>query len=227
MDNNEIEFCTNIVSELVKLPCAQPFMNPIPTDEDETAGYYVKIKKPMHLNKIQEKLLTNSYKNFKEWEKDVNLIFTNTERFFGKDHARTYMAKELKKHFDKLMYADDFPERPRDWLAEVNEINQRVDKIMKKTPVEINKYWKHEITLKPLPEMKNDQIRNLIKASQLLTQKEDARAMFTLINQLNPEIKAHSEDVTLDIDVLSNKTHWALKWYIQKRLEEDGVAYPK
>ena len=98
---------------------------------------------------------------------------------------------------------------------------------MKKTPVEINKYWKHEITLKPLPEMKNDQIRNLIKASQLLTQKEDARAMFTLINQLNPEIKAHSEDVTLDIDVLSNKTHWALKWYIQKRLEEDGVAYPK
>ena len=225
MDNYETEYCTNLLDQLVKLPCAQPFMKPIPTDDEETAGYYVKIKKPMHLSKIQEKLLTQQYKNFNEWERDMNLIFTNTERFFGKENPRTYLAKELKKHFEKLM-DDEYPVKPRDWIAEINDIQQQIEKIVKTTPIDISKYWKHEIKLKALPEMKNDQIRKLIKASQLLTDKEDARAMFTLINQLNPEIKAHSEDVTLDIDTLSNKTHWALEWYLRKRLEEDGIDYP-
>ena len=225
MDQYETEYCTDIIDKLVKLPCAQPFMNPIPTDDEEFSGYYVKIKKPMDISKIKEKLLTNSYKNFNEFEKDMNLIFTNTERFFGKDNPRTAISKELKKHFDKLL-DEGYPDTPRDWFSEVTVIQDKINQIIKSTPEDISRYWKHEITLKPLPQMSNSDMRDMIKASQLLTDKEDARAMFALISQLNPEIKAHSEDVTLDIDTLTNKTRWALQWYMKKRLYEDGVDYP-
>lgn len=225
MDPEDVEFCNGVVDELLKRPCAKPFIKPIPTDDEDYSGYYVKIKKPMYFSKVQEKLLTGSYKSINEWEKDINSIFTNTDRFFGKDSCMSYMANEVRKHFDKLMN-EGIPDKPRDWVAEVNELQRKIDEVIKSTPPELSKFWKHEIKIKALPQMKNDEIRDLVNASKLLTGKEDARAMFSLIHQMNPEINAFSEDVTLDLDTLSNKTHYALQWYIQKRLDEDGVQYP-
>lgn len=225
MDQEEVAYIQGIMDELIKRPCAKLFMQPMSPDDEDAPNYYIKIRRPMDLGTIQGKILTNDYKSFAEWEKDLNLIWTNAERFYGKNHHISCMANILKEHYNK--YLDrELPGTMREWISEVSKLQQKLDTIVKKAPQELAKNWKREIKLKPLPAMKVSQIRNLVNASALLTDKEDARAMFGIIHNLNPEIQAFSEDVTLDLDSLSTKTHYMLQWYIAKRLEEDGLQYP-
>ncbi|EAX91563.1 Bromodomain containing protein [Trichomonas vaginalis G3] len=225
MEQEDLNYVQGIMDDLIKRPCAQPFMQPMSPDDEDAPNYYIKIRRPMDLGTIQGKILTNKYKSFSDWEKDLNLIWTNAERFYGKNHNITCMGQELKKYYNKIL-DKELPQTMREWVTEVANLQKKLDSIVKQAPQELSKYWKKEIKLKPLPPMKINQIRSLVSASALLSEKEDARAMFGIINNLNPEVQAFSEDVTLDLDSLSTKTHWMLRWYIERRLEEDGLRYP-
>lgn len=51
---------------------------------------------------IKDKLTHGEYENAEDFASDVNLIWSNCERYNGETHDITLMAKALKKQFDKF-----------------------------------------------------------------------------------------------------------------------------
>lgn len=226
MEAEDQEYALGIMEELMKKPASLPFVKPVDADDEDAANYYVKIRRPMDLGTIQGKLLTNEYRNLAEWEKDISLIWSNAERFYGKNDLTTAMAYEFRNHFEKIT-ADPIPDNTKAWFNEVTNLQKKLDDIISRAPTNLSKYWKKEIKIKALPKMSIREVKNLVTASAKLTDQSDARSMFSIISDLNPNVTAYSENVQLDLDTVTPKTHWALEWYIRRRFEEEGLEYPK
>lgn len=224
MNKGQYEQVVNIMQSVMKEPYALPFLNPIDTDDPESHKILKKIDQPMDLTTINNKLTNNKYKSIKKWKSDMDLIYQNTLAVYGKENYITSLAEALKDEYEKLM--NESSEDPiKDWLNETGNTSQKIVYLMSNKPQEFLDYWKHQFGDLTFPKMNKSDIAKIIEKSQRFTSERDAQAMFSIIHGFNPTIKAYSESVQLDLQNVSNRTHWALEWFLRKKCEDSKIGY--
>ena len=67
--------------------------------------YYIFIKNPINLVKIDERISSNYYKTMKKFRSDVNLMFENCKSYNESDSLLHQDACKLQKIFNKVRYS--------------------------------------------------------------------------------------------------------------------------
>ncbi|EFA00137.2 uncharacterized protein dikar [Tribolium castaneum] len=78
---------------------AWPFADPV--DEDYAPNYYTVIRKPMDLQRMEERLDAGYYKNFAKFRDDFQLIVDNCRLYNGVENEYTEMVDNLLKVFER------------------------------------------------------------------------------------------------------------------------------
>ena len=85
------------LEELRKERCATWFLVPVQPSKERISGYSKKVKHPMDLDTITNKLSENKYASFRDILDDINLIFANTQVFNGPRHSVTKDAWKMRE----------------------------------------------------------------------------------------------------------------------------------
>ncbi|XP_057336025.1 bromodomain-containing protein 2-like [Microplitis mediator] len=99
--------CRKILKKLYRKRYSEyawPFYKPLNPEHWGFNDYSNKIKKPMDLFTIKQKLDSGTYANTREFAEDVRLIFTNCYRYNCRKHGLVSMAQRLQ-HVFEIMYA--------------------------------------------------------------------------------------------------------------------------
>lgn len=95
---DEFLACESITRKLFDHPMAELFRYPVDTDDYPT--YRQIVKYPMDLSTVLDKLGRRKYRSVNEWQKDIELIWSNC-KLFNKDSFKTY-TDELQRYFHKM-----------------------------------------------------------------------------------------------------------------------------
>ncbi|KMZ78054.1 bromodomain protein [Plasmodium vivax India VII] len=96
-------WCFKILHKLKKKEICCWFLKPVNPELDGIPNYFNVIKNPMDFETIENKLLTNKYKNPFEWQQDVRQIFFNAFTYHKVKNCVWNDAYKLAKEFDKLV----------------------------------------------------------------------------------------------------------------------------
>ena len=225
MQKSEISYCIKILEKLIEKPCSKLFVNPIDDKEEGCELYYKRIKSPIFLSTIQEKLLTNEYSSINDIKHDISIIIKNTERFFGKNNFQSSLAHEMEKQFLRLIEKEEFNDQ-KVWIAKINELQEKVEKVIQSAPPIVKSQCKTISSVPALPAMRADEIENLMKMTEQLTEKKDVHKMLQIVLDLHPEIQITSKEMEIDINLLDKGTLWMLQDYVEKRFKELGIEWP-
>lgn len=104
LSKSEKDECLKITEKLLSWPICAPFVlmdNPEPVD---SPLFYQKIReKPLSLYEIKVKLTINIYNTVKEWEDDVNSIWSKAESYYGRTNTTYALATEASNWFHETM----------------------------------------------------------------------------------------------------------------------------
>lgn len=225
MNESELEYALDVMDLIMKKPEAAPFLDPIDDEESYAQEYMNKIKKPVFLHSIKEKLQCDKYSSIDKWKYEMNLIWRNTEQFYGSDSYMAKLANELKSSFKDII--DNAQKMTTTQSANMfGSLQYKLDSLVKKSPEKIQRFCESQAKIDNKPDMTREEIKTLIKASKMLSNARDARAIYGIIHAFNPNIFAISENVIINLFDVSARTQHVLYWYIKKRFEEEGLEYP-
>ena len=113
MDGNEKQKILFITERMTQYHIAKLFCIPIDDKMENYEDYIQKIKEPMDLITIKERINTNYYKSFDDWLKDMNLVFDNAIKYYGRRNTLTYFAEQMRIWFSQLL--EEYPPTPSKW----------------------------------------------------------------------------------------------------------------
>jgi hypothetical protein len=93
--------CYDLVAELMALPEAPPFNQPVNPEALGIPNYFQIITHPMDLRTVKEKVKRNRYVSMREFTDDVRLIWRNATRFNSADTPVHQMAIALSNYFEQ------------------------------------------------------------------------------------------------------------------------------
>ena len=227
MDEDLQRWCLDVMERVMKRPCAALFLHPVDEHEEGMSSYYIRIRNPMDLGQIQAKLLTSEYQDTDDWRDDMKLIWTNAERFHGKDSYVSALASELRATFLKILDEEPREITMKSWLADFKKKTQKLEKIIANAPDDVVKYRPTCIQLPSVPKMESKRIQRLVDTSQELTSKEDAREMLKIVMKYEPNVQVMSKDVQMDVDSLRPITMHSLEQYVRNRYEDLEKTFPE
>lgn len=91
----QLQRCKRITERMYDLPISLYFRDPVDPIRDGVPDYHERIRNPMDLTTILDKLEKNRYTSVEKWWEDVQLIATNAKLYHGEARSITIMAKEL------------------------------------------------------------------------------------------------------------------------------------
>ncbi|KAK7429032.1 transcription initiation at TATA-containing promoter protein [Neonectria magnoliae] len=117
----ELQFSKEVLSEMMhpkNKHINSWFMEAVDAEGLGIPHYYSYIKKPMDLGKVQRMLAAGDITSFKEFDKNIRLVFSNCYAFNGavdQGNAVSYVAKQLEDFYNAQMKRKD------SWLAKYAE----------------------------------------------------------------------------------------------------------
>ena len=218
--------CMTFMLEIMKRPCAISFLDPIYHDENNSENYINKVRHPMDLSTIKEKLQINEYKDIDEFKHDFQLIWTNAERTTGKSAPEIrLLAAEIKKIFLKKFHSEK-PLNLKTWGEILRKPAEKLAYLIQNSPDSISQYNPFLLSLPALPKITDNNFDNFLQAHKLLPDKSDARHLMGIIRKFDPSYPIESQTPSIDLDKLEPRVFWSLDYYVRKRLEEQNIPYP-
>lgn len=81
-----------VLEQLKSHEDAWPFMEPV--EEDYAPNYYSVIRRPMDLQRMEERLDQGYYRNFTMYKNDFNLIVNNCRLYNGQDNGNNVLISQ-------------------------------------------------------------------------------------------------------------------------------------
>ena len=142
LTNVQHKHCKKITNYIYNLPIAEPFQTPI-TGFPE---YFEKIKKPMDLGTVLDKLEKGLYNSVEKWKEDMNQIWKNAMLFNPDNHIYHIMADELLRLFKS--FSESIPKNEiEDWHYYVSKTQSKLSKMCESKPIH-QKQQRHVLFLK-------------------------------------------------------------------------------
>lgn len=223
------QICVDIMDKLMALPCAAVFIDPVSPERDGVPTYFNIIKHPIDLTTIYKKLNNNEYNGFHQWDKDMNLIWTNAEKFYKKTSYIGALANELRKHYEKEHQRFKIL-RIAKWSRVVLGYKAHLDHLFENVPPIIGtmaQQTERDSTQQQLKPFSEEELNIFIRMTSYLTNPDDTQKMTKIILLNQPELKIDENNFEIDVNDLSIPTLYALRDYITFRLAEMNLAYPK
>jgi hypothetical protein len=129
----EAEFCKRVTTKLSYSPLASVFLQPVDPVNDGCPDYFQKIKEPMDLGTILEKLNAGKYSTAKEWEQDLMRIWSNAMLYNLKGTVFWLIAAKLQKKSQKLVKVIPKTEAEM-WQLELLQAAKKVSKVLQFNP---------------------------------------------------------------------------------------------
>lgn len=99
---NQLKYCGNILTRLKRNQNAGPFLQPVDPIGLGIPDYFDKIKKPMDISTVKNKLDNNEYKSPEEFDYDMILMFDNCYAYNSPESVVYEMGKTLQKAYEAL-----------------------------------------------------------------------------------------------------------------------------
>lgn len=117
----------------MKYPIASFFSRPVDPELDGARDYHEKIKKPMDLGTLHQKLLENKYPSVDKWKDEMNLIWKNAMTY-NPDVSPIYaIAKELSEVFRRA--CETIPKNEIDsWTYQVRKTHSKLMRLLESKP---------------------------------------------------------------------------------------------
>jgi hypothetical protein len=197
-------------------------------DRDGAPNYFSIVKRPVDLGTIRRRLLDDEYPSVAAWSRDMALIWTNAEKFNGRDSILCSTAMEIRRNFEKE-YKKLKTLNIQKWAETVGELKDKLDALLDSPPEPVATFATisekpDPNQLKPFTEEEKDQF---IRATMKLSSKQDAKKMVHIIRYSDPHFVGPTERMQIDIGALSVPTLHALKDYVMQRFMELKMAYPR
>jgi hypothetical protein len=172
--------CIRIVDSLVRLPSSAIFQEPVDPVRDNCPDYAALITSPQDLSTIRRRLVNRQYKMYAEWERDMNLIWSNAQYYNGADPVIGRLAAVLAKHFEKMSLS--ISPHYGSWLQKFDRLFRRLNRLVANPPPRIAPMIGHSefhsaITTKDLAK--------LAKGAAGLTHRNDIVQFVQLLTALN------------------------------------------
>lgn len=215
---------------------AWPFMNPVEVERLGLHDYYEVIKKPMDLGTIKNRMEAKDgtgYKNVREMDADVRLVFENAMKYNEPDSDAHKMATTLLEIYQAkwrqlLPKVEKEEKRRHEEEAEAQleiQLAQEADHatIAKDISNELYEVDTHleelrEMVIQKCRKISTEEKRKLMAALSRLTS-EDLCKVVEIVAEYNPSFPATAEEVDLDIDAQSESALWKLKFFMKNALQ--------
>jgi hypothetical protein len=215
------ETCLDIMDTLMKRPCAAIFLKPVDPTLDGAPNYLAVIKHPVDLALIRRRLVSDEYPSYQAWSRDMCLIWSNCEKFNGREAIPALLGTELRRNFEKECQRLRIVTLQH-WIQTVSDLKDTLDDLLDAPPDLVTNFA--TISEKPDPNQlkpfTDEELDQFIRQSQLLTSKQDAKRMFHIIRDHEPLFQEPPDDGYVDVSVRSVQTMHALREYVGQRLAE-------
>lgn len=127
------EKCLSILDKLTSYHISFMFLTPVNPERDQCPDYFQKIKHPMDLQTVRQKLESNEYATVSQFKDDVKLIWDNAILYNGKKSLITLLAKQMQiifKEISEFLTNNEIS----DWANELEKIKNDVNSIAKNCP---------------------------------------------------------------------------------------------
>ena len=227
MQEYEIEQCIDITKNLIQFPGALFFKDPVLTKD--FPDYYNKIKTPSDLNTILQKLKDHKYSKIDQWEKDIKLIWSNTELYHGKDSYLCRIAHHMDKHFQKLKKTIGMM-KISGWMKCLYLWRDKLDRYLTNPPSNLNFIPVINPYKENYQQFSTKELDCFVEATKQMNlfnnkQNPEVTKIFAKIIQSDPNNNLE-EDGVVNVDALSPKTLHLLRDYIKKYFEVNHLKYP-
>ena len=218
--------CIEIMTNVMKKPCAIPFLEPVrPEDAPE---YRTVVKKPIDLGTIKKKLMDDEYPSVAAWGREMGLIWANAEKFNGRESFLNIAALEMKRHFEKE-YRKLKTLNLQKWAQTVSELKDELDELLDSPPDPVTKFA--TISEKPDPNQlkpfTDKEMDDFMRSSMLLSSKQDAKKMLHIIRVHDPTFRGPDEAMQIDVGQLTVGALHALRDYVNQRLADSRASPSK
>ena len=222
------ETCLEIMDNVMRRPCAALFLEPVDPDRDGAPNYYSVVKKPVDLGTIRKKLQNDEYQSVAAWNREMSLVWGNAEKFNGKESYLSMIALEIKKNFEKEFRKIKTLTLQK-WSQTVSDLKDSLDNLLDTPPEPVTKFA--TISEKPDPNQlkafTDEEMDSFIKASMLLTSKQDEKKMLHIIRLYDPRFNGPDQDKQIDVGQLSIPALHTLRDYVNQRLADLNIPIPK
>lgn len=216
------------IDRIMSHPISSPFRQPF-ASKAIPAEYFEKAKSLCDLTTVKNKILKGEINTIQQWFDDMELIWTNAETFFAKDHAMQLLINENRRLFHKekkILFGQSI----RQWCGNVYDLRTEITDIMNEPPSKIKQFADTlgaARSMKPNQQVMNERdLQNFLKATELMTSDEDQKNLIEKLSKFQPELDTGSTDLTIDTSKLNPDTIQALKEYMEQSLENKGKKYP-
>lgn len=222
------EACLEIMDKVMKRPCAALFLEPVDPDRDGAPNYYMVVKKPVDLGTIRRRLENDEYQSVAAWNREMNLIWGNAEKFNGRESFLCTIAMEIRRNFEKEFRKIKTLNLQK-WAQTVSELKDCLDNLLDSPPEPVTKFA--TISEKPDPNQlkpfSDEEMDLFIRSTMLITSKQDAKKMLHIIRLYEPRFNGPDQDKQIDVGQLSVPTLHNLREYVNHRLTDLNIPLPK
>lgn len=222
------ESCLQIMDKVMKRPCAALFLEPVDPERDGAPNYYNVVKRPVDLGTIRKRLENDEYSNIGAWNRDMNLIWGNAEKFNGKDSIPCLLAKEIQRAYEKEFKQIKALDLHK-WAQEVSNLKDHLDNLLDSPPDPVTKFA--TISEKPDPNQlkpfTDEEMDIFIRSSMMLTSKQDGKKMLHIIRLHDPGFTGPDQNGFVNVGQLSVTILHLLRDYINQRLSDLNLTPPK
>ncbi|OHT09652.1 Bromodomain containing protein [Tritrichomonas foetus] len=229
MDEQSKRKMINILTKLLQHPTSRIFGSKILPGEDFPPEYFEIVKKPIDISTVIENIEANNYRSLKECVDDVELVWNNAEKFYGKKSQIWLLANEVKNIFKKL-YRPLYVRTIHGYCDESYRLRTKIEKLILTSPYissngEIPNLTddKRGLIKQLAPE---EEMQSLITACEMLTDKEDHQEIKAIIEARQPELIHPGKKTVIMTTQLNPATFREIKNYVKNALKKQGLEYP-
>lgn len=124
------KYMLQITNAIYDLPIASDYRVPI-----ESSEFFEKIKKPMDLPKVLDKIKNNEYISVDKWKEDMNLMWKNAQMIYNDQRTSilSLIATEIATVFKQM--SDDIPrDEIEEWKYKIKQAHQEIMRIADAKP---------------------------------------------------------------------------------------------
>lgn len=131
MNDVQRRFMREITQKIHALPIAAPFRERV--REEDAAGYYNVIHRPMWLNEVLSRIDRDQYTRLDDWRSDVNLIWKNAMRYNQKGDLFFEFAADLESIFKELSEKVPTTEAQA-WAYKLEKVHKKMMTVLEQCP---------------------------------------------------------------------------------------------
>ncbi|EAY11552.1 hypothetical protein TVAG_006270 [Trichomonas vaginalis G3] len=225
--------CIQIMEDLMEHPCSIVFSKTITPeenpDQDSQQNNIPAIKHPVDLSMIKENLIEYKYKYLIQWESDMKCVWVNPLKANKKDFFTFALAKELKTQFRKLHKRVKLRTLSK-WTREASKLKDKIDALLDSPPEQCSQYVilsQKEDFVDCTKEFNEREKTCFGKATFLVPGMQDQKKILSMLNKYKTPLIKENGIINVDLNDLSNQEMYEIRAYIEKRLVELHIPYPR